>query len=541
MDITKRNYKKVLKELDLSTYPSLDDFLRKIKNKLLNKETLSISEDLMTFPRLKNYFDNFRKEENRYYVSKLNFNLFSHRPPRDFQEEGIKFLLLNDRAILADEMGLGKSIQTVLASMMLPEDYKILFVTMKSLKYNIEEEIKPYCSSFKVIEKTWETGYKFTIVHYEALKKWKKEILKEEFQCIISDECQMLKNSKAIRSKNFSDIIKKTQKVWLLTGTPMSNRPIDYYNLLKIIKHPITLNWVKYVENYCAGQKVYGIWDIKGASNLEELYSKTKDSVLRRLKKDVLDDLPNKDRTPVFLHLHNKKEYEKVIDLYREKKMLEFTDDVSSEIFEEFKDQIDVAEMTKFILWRQYCALEKIQDGSLNELIDTQIEAGNKIVVFTNFTKVVDAVYSHFGEKICRFVDGRISDAKQRLNIVQEFNENIDLKVLVMNLKVGSIGYNIQSANIAVINDMDWVPTNMLQAEDRIWRMGQKQNCTILYPIYKGTVEEIVFNVVNSKMKNITTAIEGKKESYFISDKSEVEEVVETRNSILSEIFSQIR
>jgi SWI/SNF-related matrix-associated actin-dependent regulator 1 of chromatin subfamily A len=536
MEITKRNCKKLLRELDLAEYPSLDEYLIKVRNKLLNKESLSVAEELMTYPKFKNYFENYRREANRYYVSSLNFDKFSHRPPRPFQEEGIKFLLLNDRVILADDMGLGKSIQSILAALMLPEDYKILIVTMKSLKYNIEEEIKPYTDSYKVIEKTWETGYKFTIVHYEALKKWKKEILKEKFQCIIADESHLLKNSKVGRSKNFNEIIKDTEKVWLLTGTPMTNRPIDYYNLLKMIKHPVTKNWVTYIERYCDGKKIFGHWDIKGASNLDELYNKTKASVMRRLKKDVLDDLPNKERTPVFLHLESLKEYNKVIETYREAKLSEL--EGFSEYFNE--EDFDIAEMTKFILWRQYCAMKKIEDGSLVELIDTQIEADKKIVVFTNFTKVVDTVYEKFGHDICRFIDGRISDAKERLNIVKNFNEDPSLKVLICNLKVGSVGLNIQSANVAIINDMDWVPSTMLQAEDRLWRIGQLQEVTILYPVYKGTVEEVVFNVVNSKMKNISVAIEGKKESYFISEEDITEDIVATRKSILSEIFSQL-
>ena len=226
MEITKRNFKKVLRELDLSKYPSLDDFLRKIKDKLVNKIPLSIAEELMTFPRLKNYFENFRKEQNKYYISNLNFNEFSHRPPKPFQIDGIKFLLLNDRAILADDMGLGKSIQSILSALMLPENYKILIVTLKSLKYNIEEEIKPYSNSYKVIEKEWESGYKFTIVHYEALKKWKKQIIAENFHCVISDECftydTLVKTNKG--NLKIGDIVEKKLKVKVLSNNIITNK-----------------------------------------------------------------------------------------------------------------------------------------------------------------------------------------------------------------------------------------------------------------------------------------------------------------------------
>lgn len=538
MEITKRNFKKTLKELDLSQFPSLDDFLKNIRSKLLAKTPLTVSEELMAFPKLKKYFEDYRKELNRYHVNQLDLAQFSHRPPRDFQETGIKFLLLNDRCILADDMGVGKSIQSVLAALLLPEDYKILVVTMRSLKYNIEEEIKPYSNSYKVIEKKWESGYKFTIVHYEALKKYKKEILAEKYNCVIADEAHCLKNAKIGRTKNFLEVIKTTEKVWLLTGTPINNRPADFYNLLKIIHHPLSKNWVTYVERYCDGKKVFGCWDIKGASNLEELHTKTQGSILRRLKKDVVKDLPNKDRMPVYLHLDNKKEYDNVINAYREMKLSEMDEDLQQFMSDE---DFDIATMTKFILWRQYCALKKTEDGSLVELVDTQIDAGNKIVVFTNFTKVVDTIYEKFGPKISCFIDGRIKDAKERLEIVKNFNESPELKVLVCNLKVGSVGLNITGANVAIINDMDWVPSTMLQAEDRLWRIGQKSEVTILYPVYKDTVEDIVFNVVNAKMRNISVAIEGKKEEYFKNGKELIEEdVVDTRLSLLQEIFLQL-
>lgn len=539
MEITKRNFKKTLKELDLSVYPSLDDFLRNIRLKLISKTPLTVSEELMAFPKLKRYFDDYRRELNKYHVNQLNLAQFSHRPPRDFQEIGIRFLLLNDRCILADDMGVGKSIQSVLAALLLPEDYKILVVTMRSLKYNIEEEIKPYSNSYKVIEKKWESGYKFTIVHYEALKKFKKEILAEKYNCIISDEAHCLKNAKIGRTKNFMEVIKATEKVWLLTGTPINNRPSDFYNLLKIIHHPLSKNWLNYVEKYCdASKNHWGAWDISGASNLEELYEKTKGSILRRLKRDVIKDLPNKDRMPVYLHLDNKKEYDNVVNAYREMKM----SDLDGELMEFInEDDFDIPTMTKFILWRQYCALKKTEDGSLVELVDTQIEAGNKIVVFTNFTKVVDTVYEKFGPDVCCFIDGRIKDAKERLEIVKRFNDSTELKVLVCNLKVGSVGLNITGANVAIINDMDWVPSTMLQAEDRLWRIGQKSEVTILYPIYKNTVEDIVFNVVNAKMRNISVAIEGKREEYFKNEKDLIEsEVVATRKTLLQEIFSQL-
>lgn len=352
---------------------------------------------------------------------------------------------------------------------------------------------------------------------------------------ILVSNCHLVKNPKTVRAKSVSEIIKETEKLWLLTGTPMSNRPIDYFSILKMIKHPIANNWVKYGENYCAGVIDYfGHYDFSGASNLEELYNKTKDLVLRRLKTSVLKDLPNKERTPIYLHLPDKKGYKQVIKDYEKKKFELFL--VEHEMFSE-EDIPEAQVMTKFLLWRQYCALKKIEDGSLVELIEGQLNEGHKIIVFTNFVAVVDAVVEKF-KKISCFIDGRIKEAKERLEIVKEFNNNDDLKILVCNLAVGSVGLNIQSANVLIINDMSWVPTTMVQAEDRAWRIGQKKNVNVFYPIYKDTIEEVVFNIINEKMKVISASIEGKEETFFATNEVSKKD---TRESILQEIFKQLK
>lgn len=543
-DITKRNYLKVLKELDVSKYSSFnqDSYLKKVKDKLANGDKLLFAEEQISFHRFKAYIDDWKKENNKYNVSRIDFTNFAHRPLLSFQETGVKFLLLNDRCILADDTGLGKSIESIIAALCLPENYKVLIVTLKSLKYNFAKEISYYSDSYKVIEKSWESGYKFTIVNYDSLKKWKDKIDSEKFDCIISDEAHYLINSKSIRAKSFTKLAKQKsiKKIWLLTGTPLTNRPFNYYNLLKLVKHPVVKNWKFFVEQYCDGyQDLYKRWITDGHSNEEELYNKTKDKILRRLKKDYLPELPNKDRQPVFLHLKDYDGYNKVIKNYKEKKLNELIEELGT-FMDLTEEDIQIESMTKLILWRQYCALEKIRDGSLFELISTQLDQGDKIVVFTNFTSVVDAVYNHFTDGICSLIDGRIK-SEDRLRIVEEFNTNNEKRIMVCNLQVGGVGLNITSANVAIINDMYWVPGTMLQAEDRLWRIGQKKEVLILYPIYENTVEAIVYKVIDSKMKIISSIVEGKTESYFNEDEEDQVLTKINKSTILQEIFAQLK
>ncbi len=197
------------------------------------------------------------------------------------------------------------------------------------------------------------------------------------------------------------------------------------------------------------------------------------------------------------------------------------------------------------MLQRQFCALEKIRDGSLTEIVEDYIETDdtNKIIVFTNFTKVIDTIKEEFGD-MCLTLDGRILDPKKRQEIVDQFNSDPTKKVFAINMKVGGTGYNIQAANKVIVNDMDWVPSSMLQAEDRAWRIGQLRDVEIIYLLYGDTVEVNLYLTIEQKMKIISTIIEGKSEKYFhdsafeLDEKTEKEERLDLIRDILAQIGS---
>lgn len=421
--------------------------------------------------------------------------------------------------------------------------HKVLVITLKTLKYNFAKEISFLDDRFVVVDKKWEEA-KFTIVHYDAVKKWQKEIQAGGFTIIILDEAHKIRNPKTQRTKLIMESINVLSplKIWLLTGTPIDNRPIDYFHLLKIIKHPIAKNWMKYVERYCDGSmNKWGQWETKGASNLEELHRLTQDTFLRRLKSNAGIDLPDKYRKAIFLELKNKKGYDQVIEDYRKKKYELLVDEIG---YDGLEDDVQVEKMTELLLHRQFCAMEKINDGSLIDLVDNIVEENdtNKVIVFTNFRKVIDTVYEHFGPDACSFIDGRILDPKKRLEIMDDFNVNPKKRVIVINIKAGGTGLNGQGANYVIVNDMDWVPSAMLQAEDRAYRIGQKRDVNVLYPIYDKTVEDILYHVVEEKMRIISTVIEGKKEQYFsgsvLEDKKEAQK--DEKKRLMEAILAQI-
>jgi len=242
----------------------------------------------------------------------VDYSKYSNRPPLSHQKEAIEKLLAYDKFILADDMGLGKTTSTIIAALESGAK-KILIICPASLKLNWEREIRNYSDRpIYICEGKKYEEADFVISNYDIIKnfhdtkeKEKSQILKSNFDLIIIDEAHYISNVQAQRTKLINDITEKVKKIWLLTGTPITSRPINYYNLLKIIDNPVAQNWMAYVIRYCEGYQfnVGGgrkIWNVQGASNLEELRDRISRQVLRRLKTDVLD-LPEKIITPVYL------------------------------------------------------------------------------------------------------------------------------------------------------------------------------------------------------------------------------------------------
>ena len=262
-------------------------------------------------------------------LDKRGWKAFGH------QEEGIEFLLKNPKCILADDMGLGKTYQSIVAALECDAE-RILIVCPASLKINWMREVQNFCDDVSIIKgKHWDPS-RFTIINYDILKnfhtieergkkyeEWelRREIVEFNPDLIILDEAHFVKNHKSIRGKILKDLATRftPERIWLLTGTPIANRPMDYYNLLSIIDSPVARNWVHYARTYCEGIRFRKgrryIWVTKGASKLEELNDKTKRTILRRKKEEVLD-LPDKLITPVYLELQNVEGYKNVWEEY---------------------------------------------------------------------------------------------------------------------------------------------------------------------------------------------------------------------------------
>jgi SNF2 family DNA or RNA helicase len=435
---------------------------------------------------------------------KIDYEKYSHRPPLSHQKEAIEKLVGNDKYILADDMGLGKTTSTVIASLESGAE-KTLIICPASLKINWQREIANYTDKeVSIIEgKKWEPA-EYTIINYDILKNFhdpkhpeKSDILNYGFDLVVMDEAHYIQNVKANRTKIANNIVKKVGKVWLLTGTPMTSRPMNYYNLLDLVDSPVADNWMAYAIRYCAGYQFSvgpkKVWNVTGASNLEELRDRTKPQVLRRLKEDILD-LPEKIITPVYLKLKSR-DYEKLMGEYYD---WYNSSEESSSLTIQF---------SKLMKVRQVIAEGKIKDTI--ELAQNIIDQGKKVIIFTNFTDTLNKLTDAF-PKVSVKLDGKMSKP-QRQHSVDEFQNNDKIKVFVGNLKAAGVGITLTEAEAVIMNDLSFVPSDHSQAEDRAYRYGQKFSVSVYYPIFENTIEGIIYDIL-SKKKNIFETVMGDNE-----------------------------
>ena len=438
--------------------------------------------------------------DNKVKNVEIDYEKYSHRPPLEHQKEAIKSLVENKKFILADDMGLGKTTSTIIGALETGAK-KTLIICPASLKINWQREIQNYTDRpTSIIEgKKWEDG-DFVIINYDIIKNFhdvnnKSEsiILNNKFDLIIVDEAHYIQNKQAQRTKLINDIAKASERLWLLTGTPITSRPINYYNLLNLIDCPVALNWMAYVKRYCSGFQFRAgkrrVWNVSGASNLEELRDRTSNLILRRLKENVLD-LPDKIITPVYLRLKSK-EYESLMGEYYQ-------------WFDKSGDADSLTlQFTKLTKVRQVIAEEKV--SSTIELCENIIEQGKKVIVFTNFTKTLEMILEHFGKKAVR-LDGSMSQ-KDRQDSVDRFQNDENVMVFVGNIKAAGTGITLTAGEAVIMNDLSFLPSDHSQAEDRAYRYGQKNNVLVYYPIFDNTVEGIIYDILKKKKEIFQTVM----------------------------------
>lgn len=456
----------------------------------------------------------------------------------EHQKSGVKFLLSRNGAILADDMGLGKSLQSVISAIECGAK-KILIVCPSSAKINWQREINFYQEEdITIISGSRWSHAKFTIINFDILKNFHtlkddendgmppiRDLVNAKFDLCIIDEAHNLRNHKSIRGAIMTEICVDygIERVWLLSGTPVANRPMDFYNLLKLIKSPLVDNWKFYVQRYCEGRQITQtlknkkkrkIWLTNGASNLDELSIKTRNLLLRRMKDEVLD-MPDKIRVPNYFKMSNKQqlEYDSLWEDYLiERKKQKKKGSI----------QRDLVELG---LLRKYIAMETIAE-TIN-LVDEVIEQGHKVVIFTCFTDELKALAEHYGNN-CVIHYGEMNE-KEKQKSVDKFQLEGGPMVFIGNIISAGVAITLTRSTYVVFNSFDWVPGNSEQAEDRSYRIGQKNNVTVYYNLFEDTIVSKMWHTLNRK-KSIINQIMSRNDNNSTAVDEIVDYIIEDKN-----------
>lgn len=432
------------------------------------------------------YFKNNKEKEKKYDLSKY--------PIDDYQKEAVNFLLNKNLAILADDMGLGKTRETCVY--LLEKNLnKNLIITPYSLKTIWKDELiflGVNENDISIIDNDF-IQKKYTIINYEKLKKFEKELQKIKWDVIIFDEAHYLKTKESKRFKISKKIVKECENIICVTGTPIINRPVELWTLLHLIKHPLGMSFVNFTDRYCDRKYVKvtaskGYWNTKGAKNLNELAEKLKNVMIRRLKEDIFLSLPEKKQFVKKFNL-NKEFYEKYKNIEEKYKTY-----IRNEKF--FNRMNHLVEINKL---RELCSTAKFE--IIQNLINNFLKENKKIIIFGFFLNPLKKIYE-FNKDKALLITGDVA-RNERVDIIDKFQNNDKYKIFIGQILTSAFGISLTKANVILFNDLYWNPAIHEQSEDRAHRRNSLHDVEIYYLIFQDTIEEDIYNLIKKKEKII--------------------------------------
>lgn len=398
-------------------------------------------------------------------------------------------MLCSGYRLLADEQGLGKTLQ-VLQFIKYEGFCKILICCPATLKLNWRREIMLWTDTpadkITLVEGTnpYKVNNKYTIINYDLLPYWEEELKKEHYDILVADECHYVQSPTAKRTQAFSSIVENTDDAVFISGTPFTSQPAQMFTALHNIAPRVFRSLDDFGERFCFVSKYMGNVQYKGARNTKLLHDILSDGIcIRRLKKDVLEELPDKMRVTVPIGLSA--DEVKKSSVYKPIYALE-------QKIKSSKDALGTLEYQ-----RQIAYLRK--RDAVNDWIRDFLESGKKLVVFGVHTATLDAVEAAFPDISVR-IDGSTPN-KLRDKNVQKFQNDPDCRLFIGNVQAAGTGITLTAASDAVFIECGWVASQLLQAEDRIHRIGAKNACIIYYMAVPDTIDEKIIDIVNYKAK----------------------------------------
>uniref|UniRef100_A0A8C0NZ54 SWI/SNF-related matrix-associated actin-dependent regulator of chromatin subfamily A-like protein 1 n=1 Tax=Canis lupus familiaris TaxID=9615 RepID=A0A8C0NZ54_CANLF len=413
-----------------------------------------------------------------------------------FQRAGVNFAIAKrGRLLLADDMGLGKTIQAICIAAFYQKEWPLLVVVPSSVRFTWEQaflrwlpSLSPERINVVVTGKDRLTAGLVNIVSFDLLSKLEKQ-LKTPFKVVIIDESHFLKNIKTARCRAAMPLLKVAKRVILLSGTPAMSRPAELYTQIIGVRPTFFPQFHAFGLRYCDAKRQPWGWDYSGSSNLGELKLLLEEAVmLRRLKCDVLAQLPPKQRKMVIIAPGRISTRARAA-----------LDAVAKEMTT--MDKTKQQQKEALLLFFNRTAEAKIP--SVIEYILDLLESGReKFLVFAHHKVVLSAVTRELEKKHVPHIhiDGSTSSA-DREDLCQQFQLFEKHAVAVLSITAANMGLTFTSADLVVFAELFWNPGVLLQAEDRVHRIGQSSSVSIHYLVAKGTADDYLWPLIQEKIK----------------------------------------
>jgi SWI/SNF-related matrix-associated actin-dependent regulator 1 of chromatin subfamily A len=429
-----------------------------------------------------------------------------------YQREGVKRIHeFNGRCLLADEMGLGKTIQA-LQWCHEREAWPLVVICPAAVKYGWESaalatlNIRPCVLEGRKPSSTH--GFsrripKMVVINYDILHHWRNWLSKLKPTTIVIDELHYCSNRAARRTKAARRLSRKAKYVIGLTGTPLKSRPIELFPGLNMIRPDVFNSYWTYGQQFCAPRKGRYGWEFKGATHKKELNQLLRETcMVRRLKKNVLPDLPDKIRRIVCLDSPDIAQYQKAASEF--KNWLYLSKDL------ETTREAKAGALVKLGYLKRLAAQLKLP-GMLDWIHHFFEQAGNpheKLVIFAYHKKIISSLKQSLPYKSV-VVDGGVHGHARR-TAIDQFRLDPKTRVFIGQIDAVGTGVNgLQVASTALFAELSWTPSSHSQAEDRLHRIGQQHPAWLYYAVLRGTIEEDLCRLIQHKQETVSSVLDG--------------------------------
>jgi SWI/SNF-related matrix-associated actin-dependent regulator of chromatin subfamily A-like protein 1 len=423
-----------------------------------------------------------------------------------YQKQGVAFIEnKKGKCLIADEMGLGKTIQALAWLQLHPELRPVVIVVPAVAKLNWKNEALKWVSNPNIEILSGKNPHPITgkiiIINYDIVDTWVRELLKQMPQVLILDECHYLKNNNTKRTKACKKLTKNISYLIGLTGTPIVNRPLEILNIVNMIDLNIFPSRWQFLMQYCgAKHNGYG-WDFSGASNTKELHEiLTSTCMIRRKKKNVLKELPDKIYTSIPFEIDNKKEYSEarknLIDWIKQTKGKEKAEKASN-----------AEKFAKFNYLKQLAVKGKMK-GMIDWILDFLQNSDEKLGIFTWHTQTLKTLCDEIGKHYSVvYIDGSVPMGKRQK--AQDDFQNGNTRAFIGQIKAAGTNLTLTAASHCIVTEFPWTPGDLQQAIDRFHRIGQKNAVNVYYHVAMNTIEEELIQIIDKKTKVLDAVHDG--------------------------------